>query len=161
MFHSLLAPGSLDGIQNPAGSETIDVTIGASSNGLDLWDYIDRNVTGASGYRVFNVTVASGVRIGSNDIAVPAFTTGSGWPSGSTLTITNNGTITGKGGAGGDYPSGNGGNGGDAMKFTIDATLVNNHIIQGGGGGGGGGTNTADRRIVGGGDGGDLQSGIE
>jgi hypothetical protein len=107
-------------------------------------------VIGASGYKTFNVTIDSGVFISSNSTSSPALTTGSGWPSGAVLTITNNGTIAGKGGDGGDYSAtspGNGTAGGDAIVFTIDATLVNNGTISGGGGGGGGGNTTGTRTV--------------
>jgi hypothetical protein len=62
----------------------------------------------------------------------------SGWPSGSTLTFTNNSTIVGVGGNGGagDTP---GAGGGPATQFNIDTVLNNNGWIAGGGGGGGGG----------------------
>ncbi len=63
---------------------------------------------------------------------------------GSKLSLTNNGTIYGrggKGGKGGYFPNvngENGGDGGDAISTTITTFITNNGVIAGGGGGGGG-----------------------
>ena len=106
---------------------------------------------------VVNVFVEEGFLIGSGSTNAPAMTTGTGWPAGATVNLTNNGTIVGRGGNGGDgagieyvntasetslsvtsQPS-NGAKGGDAFEALFDANITNNGIIGGGGGGGGGG----------------------
>ena len=55
------------------------------------------------------------------------------------ITVTNNGTLSGAGGAGAASTLGDGSNGGDAFEANVSCTLVNNGTIRGGGGGGGGG----------------------
>lgn len=80
-----------------------------------------------------DIVVNSGVEIGATSTGNYALQAPSGL-SGS-LSITNNGTISGAGGAA------NGGAGGDACYFASSVTFINNGTIRGGGGGGGlGGT---------------------
>jgi len=94
-----------------------------------------------------NVRVTSGTVVYGN----PAIT-GGGFPSGSLIKITNNGSIignAGNGGAGGSAVNEPGlqqandgqagGNGGLAVNLTEDWELTNNGLIAGGSGGGGGG----------------------
>jgi hypothetical protein len=79
----------------------------------------------------------------------PAFSTGSGFPAGSSITLFNYGRIEGYGAAGGQggtvYAANNlssgvaGGTGGTALYITSDIIIFNYGIIGGGGGGGGGG----------------------
>ncbi len=93
------------------------------------------------------VTINGGVTVYSNSTATPAFTTGTSYPSGSRLNLTNNGIILGRGGNGGNAgspfppPTGSvagfaGTNGGNALTTTITVNLTNNNRIAGGGGGG-------------------------
>ncbi len=90
-----------------------------------------------------NIVIPAPITLGSNNTAEYGLEVDSGGAG--TITITNNGTILGAGGAGGSAGSANGGTGsngsagGDAMKFAVDTTLVNNGSIRGGGGGGAGG----------------------
>ena len=102
---------------------------------------------------IANITVSSGVYVYSNSTGTPAFSAGSGYPVGSTLTLVNYGGIVGAGGAGGQggyqavvnsvstlyngSPGGAGGTGLDASGASI--TVNNQGFIAGGGGGGGGG----------------------
>jgi len=95
--------------------------------------------------RDYSVQINSGVIVGSNDISIPAFTTGN-LPAGSTVTIINNGRIQGRGGFGGIGATGYaerggfGENGGNALELIVDTTINNlNQIWSGGGGGGAGG----------------------
>lgn len=139
MFHTILVP-----VTQYAGDQidpqTVNVTLSDDILNLNLWDYL--TAQGLTNYLKYNITIASGVVIGSSDASGYAFNTGGDFPSGRTLTITNNGSILGKGGIGGDYSTtspGNGQDGGGAMNFTVDATVTNNGLIGGGGGGGGGG----------------------
>ena len=141
------ADGSLTGsFTNQSCSNTV-ITIASSSSNFNLWNYLVANGQsngGAAG--TWSVAVASGVVIGSTSTSTPAFDTGS-FPSGSTLQLTNNGTIAGKGGPGGAggivtgsaCASGSAGTaGGPAIQVRLATTLANNGAIWGGGGGGGG-----------------------
>jgi len=74
-----------------------------------------------------------------------AFDTGSTFPAGSTLALTNNGIILGRGGDGGTgglntTPGTAGGAGGPAFIARYAISVTNNGTIGGGGGGGGGGS---------------------
>ena len=87
------------------------------------------------------VTVQSGVTISSSSATLPAFTT-SQLPAGTQVELINNGTIHGRGGNG--ACSGDGQDGGDAIKMTVDLLITNtNGAIYGGGGGGGTGDDPA------------------
>ncbi len=90
-------------------------------------------------------TVKSGVTIGSTSTGTYAIETGV-WPAGITVKLVNNGTIVGKGGAGGaaSVVTGpvasnvnNGTSGGDSVNASSDLEITNNGVIGGGGGGGG------------------------
>ena len=101
---------------------------------------------------VVNVTVSTGIIIGSADTSLPAMVSGD-WPSGVTINLVNNGYIVGRGGNGGDGGSAEfvggsvsitadstvGTDGGDAIELTFDVNIDNTNGIIGGGGGGGGG----------------------
>jgi hypothetical protein len=89
---------------------------------------------------VATVTINSGVSVLSNNTATPAFTVPS-LPTGSAVSIINNGTIAGLRGLGGRWGS-SGANsagkpGGVALQIASPVTLTNNNIISGGGAGGG------------------------
>ncbi len=142
----LTAPGT------PPPPPTISVSIQGNANNFNLWNYLVTNSLATPGQPgSWNVTIASGVVIGSTSTGTPAFDTGA-FPSGSTLQIVNNGTIVGAGGAGGagqSYASGStcmtlppvgiGSAGGIGFRAQPALTLANNGSIWGGGGGGGGG----------------------
>ena len=122
---------------NPASTPELSLTIEADARNLNLWSWIGGEMGGAeTNYSTFNITIDTGVVIGSTSTGSFAFQTGN-FPSGSTLNIINNGTIVGCGGAGGGIDE-DGGDGGNAMYFSLDATVTNNGTIGGGGGGGGG-----------------------
>jgi hypothetical protein len=126
---------------------SINVTISGSTSNLNLWNYLVANglaVPGAAG--AWNVTIASNVTVSSTSSGVAAFDTGV-FPAGSTVNITNNGTIVGVGGDGGGgsvcmtgQPATSGSAGGPAFRAQVAVTVVNNNRIWGGGGGGGGGS---------------------
>jgi hypothetical protein len=90
------------------------------------------------------VTVNSGVYVGSPSDGTSYAMTASGFTSGDSVTLVNNGYILGKGGTGGagstglvsTAPSGNAG--GRAINASYAMTITNNGTIAGGGGGGGG-----------------------
>ena len=75
------------------------------------------------------IVIDSGVELGATSTSQEALQIDSGL-SGS-MTITNNGTLSGAGGAA------NGGAGGDAFEANVSCTLINNGTIRAGGGGGG------------------------
>ena len=86
------------------------------------------------------LTINSGVLVKSNTTATPAITVN--LVSGSTLTLTNNGTIRGHYGTGGTAASGaiggSGSGGGAAISLqNISASIINAGEISGGGGVGG------------------------
>ena len=85
-----------------------------------------------------SVVINSGVYVYSSTTATPAFVTGS-FPAGSSISIVNNGTIVGMGGAGGNASAGAGQPGGGAFLAQTSIILTNNSTIAGGGGGGGAG----------------------
>ena len=131
-----------------ASSVTINITISSNTNNYNLWN--SKGGTYSAGKTTVNVTINSGVTIGSTTSGTYAFTTGLGWVTGDVINITNNGTIKGKGGNGGaggnavynSTPAGNGGNGGTggpAFRGQFACTVTNNGSVYGGGGGGGGG----------------------
>jgi len=94
----------------------------------------------------YELIINSAVIIGSTSTTNAALTIGN-FPSGSIITIINNGQIIGAGGDGGaggtsGTPIGSvGNNGGDAITTTLDLTIdnTNGDVFSGGGGGGGGG----------------------
>lgn len=78
------------------------------------------------------IVINSGVELGATSTSEEALEVPSG--SAGSITITNNGTLSGAGGAAGQ-------DGGDAFETAVACTLINNGIIRAGGGGGGtGGT---------------------
>ncbi len=95
------------------------------------------------------VTISGGVYVHSASTGSYAFDTGVTFPSGTTLSLINNGVIVGKGGAGGNGGTGQGGGGtnagtagsGGGPGFIAQAAIsvTNNGTIGGGGGGGKGG----------------------
>ena len=97
---------------------------------------------------IVTLTINSGVNVYSTSTSSYALDTGSGWPSGSSITIANSGKIIGMGGAGGagQYatPSGGSGaagaDGGPALNVQYASIITGSgSIVAGGGGGGGGG----------------------
>lgn len=123
-----------------------NVTIGSDTNRVNM-----RTLANNSGWNGtiplrLTVTVNSGVVVGSDTTGAAAFFTDSGFPSGSQLSLVNNGYIVGAGGeggrGGGDNNGGAGGTGGGAGGQALNAqypiSVTNNGVMGGGGGGGGG-----------------------
>jgi hypothetical protein len=115
------------------------------------------------------VTINPGVTISSTSTGSAAFSTGTPWPAGSSISIVNNGTIVGRGGNGGNggnsgpslsaSPGSSGNAGGPALNVQKSITFSNLGSVLGGGGGGGGGAGswslpTKNFRSLGGGGGG-------
>ena len=124
---------------------TTPVHVSTNQTNLDLATLFPAGACAGSD----TVIIDPGVTICSASPTLPAITTGA-IPSGGSLVIINNGTITGAGGDGGvdpsslsssSCPTANGGNGGDAIRIAgnIHTQIVNNGTISGGGGGGGAG----------------------
>ena len=75
------------------------------------------------------IVIDSGVELGATSTAEEALQIDAGGAG--TITVTNNGTLTGAGGAA------NGGAGGDAFEANVACTFINNGTVRSGGGGGG------------------------
>lgn len=115
------------------------------------------------------VEVYSGVLISASSTSIPALRIGVAWPTGSTITITNEGTIAGRGGDGGGYLGGvlnyigtPGENGGLGLYADYPVTIDNSTgVIAGGGGGGGQGSSDSSPggTAAGGGGGGGMPNG--
>lgn len=135
----------------------INLTISASANNVNLF-----TLAGSpAGIVALTVTINAGVVVGSTSTASPALTTGSGWAAGSTITIVNNGTVEGMGGAGGagapgtaDANGAAGQIGGDALQLLWPVSVNNSNGNIWGGGGGGGASASAAGGVPGGGGGG-------
>lgn len=106
--------GSVTMPTNFYGKSTVFVfnqTISSNTN-----DYNLRNAAIAAGWDQVSVlqatvTINSSIFVGSSSTGTAAFSTGSSFPAGSTLTVINNGYIVGRGGNGGSG-GGSGGGGG-------------------------------------------------
>ena len=86
----------------------------------------------------------------------------SGWATGDTVTVINNGYIIGRGGngaGGGSYNGSPGGAGGIAISLSKSISITNNSYIAGGGGGGGEGPDNGGSYATGGGGGGGAGGG--
>lgn len=107
------------------------------------------------------LTIGANVYLYSTDVATPALNI-TGFVSGDSVSIINNGYILGKGGKGGKSAPGpdnvNAQNGGNAISLSCPATfsIENNLYVAAGGGGGSSGGDCAGGGGAGGGDGGDL-----
>ena len=139
------------------GDLIITFSITSSTNDFNLLSHITSNFGYDGSSRVtINLTINDSVVVGSTSPSTPAFQTDTiGFATtGSTLNITNNGTIQGAGGRGGTLASNNGnstnadgkldkngGDGGDALKTTMTTIIdnTNGSLLGGGGGGGAGG----------------------
>lgn len=123
----------------------INLTIEADVTNYNLF-----TAAGSPSYPVdVRVIIAAGVDVSSLATGIPSFTTGTGWNSNTSLLLTNNGEVLGRGGIGGDGGGNNtsciagtaGSVGGDALELLFDLSIdnLNGNIYGGGGGGGGGG----------------------
>jgi hypothetical protein len=158
---------SMSNFYGSQNRNTISITISANTNNYNLFNNLGGSYI--AGLTDVVVTINNGVVVGSSSTGSPAFTI-SGFTSGDTVSITNNGTIVGKGGAGasggnadfnGTATAGStGSNGGAALSVGFATNITNNGIIAGGGGGGGGGGGSVvfigvgSRAVLGGGGGG-------
>lgn len=129
----------------------ISLTISSNINNYNILSSVGGSY--GAGASDVTLTINSGVTVGSTSASVAALDTGTGWASGDTITIVNNGTVRGRGGDGGAGGSavnnssgghvsaadgGDGGAGGTAIKSQFATTVTNNGTFAGGGGGGAG-----------------------
>ena len=77
-----------------------------------------------------NIIINNGVELGASSTSEEALEVPAGGVG--TITVTNNGTLSGYGGAAGSV-------GGDAFESAVDCTFINNGTVRAGGGGGGAG----------------------
>jgi hypothetical protein len=144
------------------------ISLDVSQTNLNLKTVHDSLYSPATSATTVQCTINSGVTIGSTSTALRAFDIGTGWASGVTINVVNNGVIEGAGGNGGKGaaqnppPNGADGNAGGTALYTRQAiTLTNSGSIWGGGGGGGGGGGNSSGAGGGGGGGaGATQNGI-
>jgi hypothetical protein len=95
------------------------------------------NVPGyVANFSRLDITINNGVYIGSTSTGSYAMTI-TGFASGDTVNLINNGVIIGCGGNGGNHDS-DGSPGGNALLLQCPVNITNNGTIAGGGGGGGG-----------------------
>jgi hypothetical protein len=157
---------SMSNFYGKSNRVTANITISA-----DTSDYI-LNTAKVTGYSAGNtdvtLTINSGVTIVGSSTGGYAFTVNNSWAAGDTVRVINNGTILGRGGAGGrgggnfnGYGSGvSGSTGGPALLAQFAVSITNNNRVSGGGGGGGGGGgNGACNFGCGGGGGGGIGNG--
>lgn len=130
----------------------ISLTISSNTNNYNILSSVGGSY--GAGASDVTLTINSGVTVGSTSTGTYALDTGTGWVSGDTITIVNNGTVRGRGGDGGDGGSSTnnssgakvsmsagtaGGSGGNAFRAQFATAITNNGTFAGGGGGGGGG----------------------
>ena len=162
---STLASASANGYGFSGGP--FRLAISSNQTDLNLNSFLISS--GWNGAAEVIVTINSGVYISSTSTANAALTISGSFPSG--VSVTNNGTIVGMGGAGGasqgcgppltnmnNNPGQPGGAGGLALSVSSAISITNNGTIAGGGGGGGGGGVCGNVLIQGGGGGGGQSS---
>jgi hypothetical protein len=137
---------TMQNLQNKSNRVTASATISANTANYTL------NTAKAPGYSAgktdMTLTINSGIFVSSGSTGTAAFIVDTSWAAGDTVTVVNNGTILGRGGAGGTggspFYSGTtadgkaGDSGGLGLLVQRAITLNNLNRISGGGGGGGG-----------------------
>jgi hypothetical protein len=131
---------------NPNGRITIDVELQKEDHyNYDLFYRITRTGLYSIGQSDIILHIHNNTKVGSTKTSEPALIV-SGFSTGDTVTIINDGYILGCGGNGGNGQNlgtsltnnTNGNDGGDAIVLRYPTTIINNGIIGGGGGGGAG-----------------------
>lgn len=155
---------SMQNLQNKSNRVTISLTISANTTDYDV--FTNRGPSYDAGKSDITVTINSGVTVSGTSTGSAAFRVPAAFNPADTVTIINNGTIVGRGGAGGSglrsspiipVPQATGGAGGPGLLVSRPITLQNINRIAGGGGGGGGGGGFLN--IAGGSGGGGVASG--
>jgi hypothetical protein len=145
-------------IITPEEPNVFPLEIATATNNYNIREQFNQFGIAPDSTTIVNVTVFTGVIVGSTSVDVPAMVTGS-WPSGVTINIINRGFIVGRGGRGGqggrtgsnqtapqDAEAGQ--KGGDALVVSAPINMHNTGVIGGGGGGAGGGGSTLFRSTV-------------
>lgn len=135
----------------------ISLTISSNTNNYNIFS--SKGGSYVAGISDVTLTINSSAAVGSTSTGTYALDTGTGWSTGDTITIVNNGTVKGRGGNGGPgqqriegstdnaiYPAGttvgntapSGNAGGHAFRAQFAVSFTNNGSVYGGGGGGGG-----------------------
>jgi hypothetical protein len=139
-----------------SGGSSTSFTISSDTQNVNLYVLAGSPATAGT----YTITINSGVTVGSANTATAAVVSGT-WPTGSVVTLINNGNIYGDGGDGGrgngassptclgcqgtSIPGSAGGAGGPALSLSYNLIIdnTNGKIFGGGGGGGGGGVNAS------------------
>lgn len=116
---------SIDDFRGTAASFTFTFSSGATNQSASAIFGDDYDLNYAK-----NIVINSGVELGATSTSEEALEVESG--AAGTITITNNGTLSGAGGAAGAA-------GGDAFEAASTCTFINNGTVRAGGGGGGSG----------------------
>jgi len=90
------------------------------------------------------LTINAGVTVSSTSSGTAAMYTGTGWGSGTTINITNNGSIVGASGSNTSGSTGSGGNGGNGSKWNHGSNPTINPTSGSSGGNGGGSAESAN-----------------
>ena len=107
-----------------SNSVTINLTIASNTKNYNIFS--NKGGSYVAGKSIINLTINSGVVVGSTSTSTYAMDTGSGWATGDVINITNNGYIAGHGGAGGYYLSLPGKSGGSSMNLQWNITAFTN-----------------------------------
>lgn len=123
----------------------LNFTISSNQSDVDLYDYLVANEGYSGGSVPINILIDSGVNISSTSTGNAGLIINKAdFDAGVVITLTNDGTIRGKGGAGGGSAAVGSAAGGGLEVLTGSCTLdidnTSGEINGGGGGGGGGGT---------------------
>ena len=146
-----IASGAIDMNTGHGKSSVVNIALTISSSTLNYNIFNNKGGTYAAGKSNITLTINGGVVVGSSSPASYALDTGSGWTSGDTITIINNGYIAGCGGTGANYAYGTGGAYGGrgvqtypspvaggpslALHYPVSITNGSGYIYSGGGGG--------------------------
>ena len=158
---------SMQNLQNKSNRVTISLTISANTTDYDV--FTNRGPSYDAGKSDITVTINSGITVSGTSTGSAAFRVPGSFNPADTVTVVNNGTIVGRGGAGGrgkstnnplnTAPLVNGNAGGPGLLVQFPITMQNINRISGGGGGGGGGGSPGSPGGGGGGGGGGVASG--
>lgn len=145
---------SMNDLRGKSNRVTITLTIASDTTNYDLYTAVAPSYS--AGKSDIFLTINPGVNVYSNSTGTAAVAVPSSFTTGDVITITNNGTIVGRGGNGGNgaLAGSPGGTGGTGLAVAYPTTVANNNQIAGGGGGGGGGGNYPGPTTAGGGGGG-------
>ena len=140
--------GNFYGAQN---RNAVNIVVSFNTQSLNVYSQAVASPSYVAGNTDITVTVNPGVVVGSTGVPAYALLVPSQFNPADTVTIVNNGLITGSGGGGGrgaggslsfPVPSLPGAAGGNALFIARPTTITNNGTVAGGGGGGGGGNQT-------------------